>query len=226
MALENKIIVITGALGSLGRAMSVAAVAAGAKVVGLDCVNGSPEGGVSSLRVVDLGDTKATRVCVAAIAAEYGRIDAIVNIAGGFVWETLIDGDIASWDRMYQLNVRTVVNACQATLPHFPASGGRIVNISAAGALKAAAGMGSYASSKSGVARLTEALADELKSKNITVNAVLPSVIDTAPNRADMPDADFSSWVSPKALADVILFLLSDAAEPVTGALIPVTGRV
>ena len=87
-------------------------------------------------------------------------------------------------------------------------------------------GMGAYAASKSGVARLTEALAEELKEKNITVNAVMPSVIDTAPNRADMPDADFSAWVSPKALAEVILFLLSDASEPITGALIPVTGRV
>lgn len=86
--------------------------------------------------------------------------------------------------------------------------------------------MGAYAASKSGVARLTEALAEELKEKNITVNAVMPSVIDTAPNRADMPDADFSAWVSPKALAEVILFLLSDASEPITGALIPVTGRV
>tara|TARA_R110001592_G_scaffold260403_1_gene524944 strand:+ start:41317 stop:41997 length:681 start_codon:yes stop_codon:yes gene_type:complete len=226
VGLENKVVVITGALGSLGRAMSATAVASGAKVIGVDCVSGTPERGVSALRVIDLGDSDATKAGVAAIAKEFGQIDAIVNIAGGFVWETLAEGDIASWDRMYQMNVRTVVNTCQAGLPYFPTRGGRIVNISASGALKATAGMGAYASSKSGVAKLTEALAEELKGKNITVNAVLPSVIDTVLNRTDMPDADFSTWVTPKALSEVILFLLSDGAEPITGALIPVTGRV
>ena len=226
MALKNKVVVITGALGSLGRAMSEVAVTAGATVIGVDCVKGKPESGVKALCVIDLGDPVATKAGMSAIARDHGKIDAVVNIAGGFVWETLSAGGIASWDRMYQLNVRTVVNSCQAALPYFPVSGGRIVNISALGALKAAAGMGAYASSKSGVAKLTEALAEELKTRNITVNAVLPSVIDTAPNRTDMPDADFSTWVSPKALSDVILFLLSAGAEPITGALIPVTGRV
>ncbi|HSN01132.1 MAG TPA: SDR family oxidoreductase, partial [Rudaea sp.] len=101
-----------------------------------------------------------------------------------------------------------------------------IVNISAAGSVKAGAGMGAYAASKSGVARLTEALSEELKDRGITVNAVLPSTIDTAANRADMPKADFSRWVSPAQLADVIVFLLSDRASAVTGALLPVMGRV
>lgn len=226
MDLDNKVVVITGALGTLGRAMCSTAVSAGATVVGVDCVSGEPESGVAACHVLDLLDSAKTKAGLEAIAKEHGRIDALVNIAGGFVWETLEDGSIDSWDRMYQLNVRTAANACQAALPHFPASGGRIVNISAAGAVKAGMGMGAYAASKSGVARLTEALAEELKAKNITVNAVMPSVIDTAPNRADMPDADFSAWVSPKALSEVIQFLLSAASEPVTGALIPVTGRV
>ena len=91
--------------------------------------------------------------------------------------------------------------------------------------VQAAAGMGPYAASKAGVHRLTEALSAELKGK-VTVNAVLPSTIDTAANRAGMPKADFSKWVTPKELADVILFLASDAASAVTGALIPVSGRV
>ena len=102
---------------------------------------------------------------------------------------------------------------------------GRIVNIGAMGALQAGAGMGPYAASKAGVHRLTEALAAEHKGK-ITVNAVLPSTIDTSANRASMPKADFSKWVTPQELADVILFLVSDAASAVTGALIPVAGRV
>ena len=226
MELKDKVIVVTGALGTLGRAVSAAAAATGATVIAVDCVDGEPAAGVLPSSALDLSDAKATEQAFAAIAAKHGRIDALVNIAGGFCWETLADGSIDSWDRMYQLNVRTAVNASKAALAHIPAKGGRIVNISAAGAVKAAAGMGAYAASKSGVARLTEALAEELKAKNITVNAVMPSVIDTAPNRADMPDADFSAWVSPQALADVILFLLSKQSEAVTGALIPVTGRV
>jgi NAD(P)-dependent dehydrogenase (short-subunit alcohol dehydrogenase family) len=121
----------------------------------------------------------------------------------------------------------TAVAASRAALPHLLARGaGRIVNIGANAATRAAAGMGPYAASKAAVARFTESLAEEMKDRGITVNAVLPSIIDTPQNRADMPDADFSRWVAPEAIAEVILFLVSDAAAAVTGALIPVTGRV
>lgn len=226
MELKDKVVVVTGGLGTLGRAVSQAAAALGATVVAVDVVNGEPAEGVNASPALDLGDTKATEAGLAAIAEKYGRIDALVNIAGGFRWETVADGSIETWDLLYQMNVRTAVNASRAALDHFPATGGRIVNISAAGAVKADMGLGAYAASKSGVSRLTEALAEELKSKDITVNAVMPSIIDTAPNRKDMPDADFSTWVTPQALAEVILFLVSDRAAAVTGALIPVTGRV
>ena len=120
----------------------------------------------------------------------------------------------------------TALNASRAAIPHLAASASaRIVNIGAIGALQAGAGMGAYAASKAGVHRLTEALAAEWKGK-ITVNAVLPSIIDTAANRASMPKADFAKWVTPQELAEVILFLVSDAASAVTGALLPVSGRV
>ena len=226
MELQDKVVVVTGALGSLGRAVSAAALAAGARVFAVDVVDGQPEAGVEATPALDLGDADATRTAFADIADKVGRIDALVNVAGGFAWETVDDGSIDTWDHLYRLNVRTAVNASKAVLAHMPASGGRIVNISAAGSVKADMGLGAYAASKSGVSRLTEALAEELKQRNITVNAVQPSIIDTAPNRKDMPDADFSTWVTPKALADVILFLLSPRAEAVTGALIPVVGRV
>ena len=125
------------------------------------------------------------------------------------------------------MSLLTAVAACQAALPHvLKGSSGRIVNIGAAGAMKAAAGMGAYAASKSGVARLTEALAEELKQRGTTVNALLPSTIDTPPNRTDMPDADFTRWVTPRDVANVIVFLLSAEACAVTGALLPVMGRV
>ena len=127
---------------------------------------------------------------------------------------------------MYALNVLTALNTSRAAIPHLAASrSARIVNIGAMGALQAGSGMGAYAASKAGVHRLTEALAAEWKGK-ITVNAVLPSTIDTAANRASMPKADFAKWVTPRELADVILFLASDAASAVNGALLPVSGRV
>ena len=120
------------------------------------------------------------------------------------------------------------MSTSRAALPHLiKRGGGRIVNIGAgAAATKAGAGMGAYTASKAGVAKLTESLAEEVKDRGVTVNALLPSIIDTPANRADMPNADFSRWVAPRAIADVILFLLSDQASAVTGALIPVSGRV
>ena len=127
---------------------------------------------------------------------------------------------------MYALNLMTALNACRAALPYLIESGaGRIVNVGAQSALQAASGFGPYAASKSAVHRLTESLADELKQKGVTVNAVLPSIIDTPGNRRDMPKADFDRWVAPADLAAVMLFLASDEAKAVTGALIPVTGR-
>src|SRR6201989_3254905 len=153
-------------------------------------------------------------------------LDALVNIAGGFAFEAVAGGEAKTWQRMYAMNVLTALNASQSALPHLAQSGaGRIVNVGAMGAQQAGAGMGPYAASKAGVHRLTEALAAEWKGK-ITVNAVLPSTIDTAANRASMPKADFAKWVTPQELAEVILFLASDSASGVTGALIPVAGRV
>jgi 3-oxoacyl-[acyl-carrier protein] reductase len=136
------------------------------------------------------------------------------------------DGNPNTWQHMYALNVLTALNASRSAVPHLVSSGaGRIVNVGAMGALQAGSGMGAYAASKAGVHRLTEALAAEWKGR-ITVNAVLPSTIDTPANRASMPGADFTKWVTPQELAEVILFLVSDAASAVTGALLPVSGRV
>jgi NAD(P)-dependent dehydrogenase (short-subunit alcohol dehydrogenase family) len=126
---------------------------------------------------------------------------------------------------MYAINLKTAVNASRAALPHLIESGGAIVNVGAAGALKAGAGFGPYAASKAGVFKLTESLAEELKGK-VRVNAVLPSVLDTEQNRRDMPKADPSKWVQPDDLAKVMLFLASDDARAITGALVPVLGQV
>jgi NAD(P)-dependent dehydrogenase (short-subunit alcohol dehydrogenase family) len=174
---------------------------------------------------VDLADPSAAKEALAAAAKAMGGLDALVNIAGTFRYETVADGELDTWDLLYRVNLRTAVAASQAALEHLQA-GGRIINIGAASALKAGAGVAAYTASKSGVMRLTESLAEELKGRDITVNALLPSILDTPANRADMPDAEFSRWVSPQQLAQVIMFLVSEQSSAITGALIPVTGRL
>jgi NAD(P)-dependent dehydrogenase (short-subunit alcohol dehydrogenase family) len=226
--MDEKVIVVTGALGALGQVFVDEALARGARVAAVD--HAATKVPATSQRLelggVDLTDAAQAKKAIEAAAAHFGRLDALVNIAGGFVFETIAEGDPKSWQRMYALNVLTTLNTSQAAIPHLTASGsGRIVNVGAMGALQAGAGMGPYAASKAGVHRLTESMAAELKGK-VTVNAVLPSTIDTPTNRRDMPKADFAKWVRPQELAEVILFLVSDAASAVTGALLPVSGRV
>jgi NAD(P)-dependent dehydrogenase (short-subunit alcohol dehydrogenase family) len=224
--MKDKTVVVTGAGGALGSVVARAASSRGANVVLVDAA-ALPEGPGLRFGRVDLTDLSATQRAMDEARARTGRLDALLNIAGGFRWQTLAEGDLAAWDALYAMNVKTAATACKAALPHLIASGaGRIVNVGAAGAVKAAAGMGAYAASKAGVMRLTESLAEELKDKNVTVNAVLPSIIDTPANRKDMPDADFSKWVTPEELASVMLFLAGPEAGAITGALIPVTGRV
>lgn len=221
------IVAVTGAAGALGRRTAERLAAAKWIVVGIDRAP-LPADSPTDMDIdgIDLSDEAAMAAAADKIRDAFGRLDALVNVAGGFRWETIADGNVATWDRLYTMNVKTALVASRALLPLLRVNGGAIVNVGAAAAVKAAAGMGAYAASKAGVARLTEALADELKDARIRVNAVLPSIIDTAANRTDMPDADFSRWVTPDQLADVIGFLLSPAAAAVTGALLPVTGRV
>lgn len=225
--MSERVIAITGGQGVLGRAVVEAALADGLKVAVIDHAGGrSAPDGVLELGGVDLTDPAAARAAIDGVVARFDRLDALLNIAGGFVWQTVDDADPA-WAKMFTLNVATALNASRAALPHLKASPeGRIINVGANGALKAAAGMGAYAASKAGVHRLTESLAEELKATSVTVNAVLPSILDTAQNRKDMPDADPAKWVQPSDLACVMLFLASPESRAITGALIPVTGRV
>ena len=226
--LIHRRVIVTGGLGALGRQVGVELSARGAHVALVDRVASvAPEGVEAVFGEVDLGDANSTANAFRQIAERLGGVDALVNIAGGFAWETLESGSIETWDRLYAMNVRTAVIASREILPYLMREkSARIVNVGALAALKAGVGMGAYAASKAGVARLTEALAEELKDRQVTVNAVLPSIIDTPANRADMPDADTSRWVATDKLAAVIAFLLSDDASAVTGACLPVAGRV
>jgi NAD(P)-dependent dehydrogenase (short-subunit alcohol dehydrogenase family) len=226
--MDGKVVVVTGALGALGKVVADTALARGARVAGLDHAASQLESSANRIELggVDLSDPAQAKAAIDAVVAHFGKVDALINIAGGFAFETVAEGDPKTWQRMYALNVLTALNTSRSAIPHLAASpAGRIVNVGAMGALQAGAGMGAYAASKAGVHRLTEALAAECKGK-ITVNAVLPSTIDTAANRASMPKADFAKWVTPQELANVILFLVSDDASAVTGALLPVSGRV
>jgi NAD(P)-dependent dehydrogenase (short-subunit alcohol dehydrogenase family) len=232
--LHDKAVAITGAFGALGAATARAAARAGAVVALIDQAPHAPPGllaacgpGAIELGGVDLAHAPAAATAFDSAHADLKRLDVLINIAGAFRWQTVADGDPAAWDLLFAINVKTALHASRAALPYLRQSkAGRIINIGANAALKALAGMGAYAASKAGVHRLTESLAEELKSGQITVNAVLPSTIDTPANRADMPQADYSKWVTPDELASVILFLASDESQAITGALIPVTARL
>lgn len=225
--MKGKIVVVTGAAGALGSVLASRLAARGARVVGLDMARFKSDAGFElAIGGVDLGSPEAIKNAFAAIGSRFESLDGLANIAGGFVWETVADGSVDTWDRMFRTNVRSCLLTSQASIPLLRKRGGAIVNVSAFASQRADKGMGAYAASKSAVSRLTESLAAELKDAGVRVNAVMPSIIDTAANRASMPDADFSRWVTPDALADVIAFLLSDDARAVTGALLPVLGRV
>lgn len=226
--MSDRIIAITGAAGVLGSAVAQAAAELPYQLALIDHASHcpGPEGAFVQTGV-DLTDAVQAGAAIDAVAEKLGGLDALLNVAGGFRWETLEGGSYDTWPALYRLNVLTAANASRAAIPHLKRSAsGRIVNVGSAAALKAGLGMGAYAASKAGVHALTQALAEELKGDGVTVNAVLPSIIDTPTNRADMPKADFSAWVAPKDLAAVMLFLASEPASAVTGALLPVTGRV
>ena len=230
--MKEQVVVITGGMGNLGRAVARAFEVAGSRVAVIDhSAVPDADAARSSERYLPIGQINLTRLdqaeqAMKTIAGKLGRMDVLVNIAGGFRWQTLADGDISGWDQMYDINLKTAVTASKAALPSILKSdAGRIINIGAGAAAKAAAGMGAYAASKSGVLRLTESLSEEVKDRGITVNAVLPGIIDTPQNRADMPKADTSKWVQAQAIADVVVFLASEGARAITGAAIPVFGR-
>ena len=217
--LEGRRAVVTGAAGVLGAAVAQALHDAGASVTGIDIVAADAPWPIV---IADLTDPAAT----ADALGQIGDIDILANIAGGFTMgDTVETTSDETWDFMFDLNARTVLNAVRAAVPGMRERGsGRIVNIGARAALRGAGAMGAYCASKSVVLRLTETLSDELKGNGINVNCILPSIIDTPRNRSDMPGADFSKWVAPAEVAAVALFLASDAANAVHGASIPVEG--
>jgi len=234
MSQAERVVVITGAAGNLGRAVARAFAAAGDKLVLVDrrldaLAAAFGEAGDTRLyaaaNLLEAGE--ATSLAKAAVE-RFGRIDALCNIAGGFrMGEPVHATSDENWDFLMDLNARTVLHMARAVVPHMLArASGKIVNVAAFAAQKGTANMGAYTASKALVIRLTEAMAAELRAKGINVNCVMPTIIDTPENRKSMPDADPKQWVAPEDLASVIEFLASARSRAIHGAAIPVTGLV
>jgi NAD(P)-dependent dehydrogenase (short-subunit alcohol dehydrogenase family) len=233
MDFSNRTVVITGAAGNLGQALAKGFAGAGANLVLVDLdanrlksVFGADNEKRSLVAVNLLKREEAQRVIDVA-RQRFRKIDVLCNIAGGFrMGEAVHETSDETWDFLFNLNVRTLLNAVRAAVPALiETGGGKVVNVGAAGALKGGAMMGAYAAAKSVVIRLTEAMSAELRERNINVNCVLPTIIDTPENRAAMPDADPTRWVAPADLARTIMYLASDDARAIHGAAVPVAGR-
>ena len=219
--LSGKTIIITGANGALGRAVVETAMGKGASVIAIDRIFDGGRDGIRQI-VTELTEPDA----VASAVSEIDRVDGLFNIAGGFAMGPAVhETQTSEWEAMFAMNVVTARNMCAAVVPKMLATGrGAIVNVGANSAHEGQGNMGAYCVAKSAVMRLTESMSKELRQLGINVNAVLPSIIDTPTNRGDMPDADFTKWVAPDDLAEVICFLGSDAARAIHGALVPVVG--
>jgi len=220
-------VMLTGAAGNLGRAVASAFAEAGDNLVLLDLKAGAlPSNDRQFYIAANLLETQSVQSAVEQAMQRFKRIDVLCNIAGGFrMGSPVHETSEKDWNFLLDINARTLLNMSRAVVPvMLKAGGGKIVNIGAFAAQKGAAQMGGYIASKSAVIRLTETMAAELREKNINVNCVLPTIIDTPENRAAMPKADPKRWVAPQDLAKVIVFLASDAARAIHGAALPVTG--
>lgn len=230
-AKSSLVVMITGAAGHLGRAVAKSFAESGAQLVLLDRSVPADDDAAAGERAplwlaADLGQSAQVQAAVQQAVARFGRIDVLCNIAGGFrMGEAVHETSAQTWDFLFDLNARSLVHMAQAVVPQMLRQGsGKIVNVAAFAALRGGAKMGAYAASKSAVIRLTEAMSAELREQGINVNCVLPTIIDTPPNRADMPGADPANWVAPEDLANVIRFLASPQARAVHGAALPVSG--
>ncbi|MDX1406282.1 MAG: SDR family oxidoreductase [Woeseiaceae bacterium] len=226
---------MTGAVGNLGAAVARAFAACNAKLALADrgsdrlaeAFSDLADSSPLLLPDSDVTDEASVKGMVKRVLEESGRIDVLVNTVGGYRADTPVhEMSLDFWQQMLDLNARSVLLTCRAVLPaQLDAGHGKIVNVAARPGLKGSAGAAAYSAAKSAVIRLTESMAAEVRDKGVNVNCILPGTIDTPQNRDAMPDAETSKWVQPESLADVVLFLASDAARDIHGAAIPVYGR-
>ena len=222
-----KTVLVTGACGIVGTAVWQTLTQAGYNVIGVDMANELPfeNAKVDFRGGIDLSNEASVIGLTEALKQEGYALNGLVNIAGGFIWEEALSGDSSTWTRMFQINLMTALNSCKAMAPLLT-NPGAIINIGAAAADKASAGMGAYTASKSAVIKLSEALNEELRARGVRVNVISPTIVDTPTNRNEMPDAAFDDWVSPTQIAELTAFLLSDAALAINGENIRIRGKV
>lgn len=234
--LSNNTVVITGAVGQLGAALTRRFRAANAQLALVDRGEDRLKKAFPDLLDVpdyllvdcaDMMEEAAVKQAVKKTVNHFGKIDVLINTVGGFLaGQMLHETPLETWDSLLNLNARSVFIACQQVIPYMLDRGaGKIVNVAARPGIEGQPGMAAYSASKSAVLRLTESMSAELKDRGINVNCIIPGTIDTPKNRQAMPEADFSTWVTPQSLADAVLFLSSSAARDIHGAALPVYGR-
>jgi NAD(P)-dependent dehydrogenase (short-subunit alcohol dehydrogenase family) len=230
---RGRVVIVSGGTGALGQSICLAFLGAGATVcvpyvvkeehAALQVRVGPGDGGRLETAPCDVTDETAVTAYVTHVVGRHRRVDVLVNAVGGFAVGDLASTPLAEWNRMMTLNLTSAVVGCRAVIPDMArARWGRIVNIASRAVVPPQGGFIAYTVSKAAVITLTQALAQEVRLHGITVNAVLPSTMDTPANRRAMPDADRSGWVSTDAVARVVLFLASEEAEAVSGAAVPV----
>ena len=228
--MTGRVAIVAGGTGALGQSVVGRFLAAGATV----CIPYAVPAELEALHArfgagarvhaapIDVTDEAAVGAFVKGVLDAQGRIDILVNGVGGFAGGDLVSTPLAEWQRMMTLNLTPAVIGSRAVLPAMTAAGyGRIVNIASRAVVPPIGGFIGYTVAKAAVITLTQALAREV-ARGITVNAVLPSTMDTPGNRRAMPDADRSGWVSTDAVADVIAYLAGESAAALSGAAIPV----
>lgn len=230
---SDRVVIVTGAAGSLGSAIARAFQSAGAKLTLVDRADGrlqqifpamtdSPD--FFFANSIDLTQADDIQAMVDETLDHFGQVDVLVNVAGGYRAGTPVhETPVETWDFMLNINARSVFLTSGAVIPHMLERGyGRIVSVGARVAMRSRANMAAYSVSKAAVVRLTESMSAELEGTGVYVNCILPRTIDTPANRQAMPNADYSRWTKPEAIAEVIMFLASESACILTGAAIPV----
>jgi NAD(P)-dependent dehydrogenase (short-subunit alcohol dehydrogenase family) len=226
MQLNGKVVVIAGGSGALGQTVTPAFTRAGAQVITADRQS-APEQVARGVAInADVADEAAVQRLMNDVIQKTGRIDALINLVGGFAMGRVEETDSALWQRMLTMNVTAAFLLSKAVLPHMMARGtGRIVHVAAWAAVEPFPGAAAYIVSKSSLLALIRVLALELSGSGVTVNGVLPGTIDTPANRASMPQVDPSTWTRPESIADTLLFLASEEAGQISGAAIPIGTR-
>lgn len=221
----GKTAVICGGLGALGQAVAVELLARDYQVALIDVASAPEDNRWTILGGVDLVDSAAVEAAFRQLMEAFGSINFLVNAAGGFAWELMSEGREATWRQMLDINVMTTFNCCRNAIPYLVSPGGAIVNVAAWAVVNPSRGMAAYAASKAAVRALSESLADELRSRDVRVNCLLPTILDTPANRRAMPEADTDDWVDLKSAARLIGVLGSNETLAMSGASVPLNRR-